>query len=153
NCFGKERHVRRLLVGSARRRPVLRSSITTGAMAAALAVAAMSSAQAIPISVEFNFVPNGTLTANTGDVTTATNITPGTPDTVTSILANNIGLVTGQTITLTSPTPVALGSSFTKSFTTTLNGQNLTFLENLTVTGLTPGPTSLGVTATGTITQ
>ncbi len=132
---------------------MLRSSITTGAMAAALAVAAMSSAQAIPIIAEFNFVPFGTLTANTGDVTTATTITPGAPDNVTSILANNIGLVTGQTITLTSPTPVTLASTFTKSFTTTLNGQNLSFVENLTVTGVTIGPDSRGITASGTITQ
>src|ERR1044071_1134545 len=90
---------------------------------AALAVAAfgvVSPAWAIPIQVAFNFVPNGTLTANTGDVTTATTITPGAPDTVTQILLNNIGLTSGTVVGLTDPTPVTLGSSFTKSFTTSL---------------------------------
>jgi hypothetical protein len=109
----------------------------------------LSAANAVPIILEFNFVPNGTLTANTGDVTTATSITTGAPLTVTSIVANNTGLVSGQSITMTSPTPVTLGSTFTKSFTTPLGS----FLENLTVSLVTPGPSSLGVTATGTITQ
>jgi hypothetical protein len=109
----------------------------------------LSAANAVPITLEFNFVPNGTLTANTGDVTTATSITTGAPLTVTSIVANNTGLVSGQSITMTSPTPVTLGSTFTKSFTTPLGS----FLENLTVSMVTPGPTSLGVDATGTITQ
>src|SRR5215469_17659547 len=89
---------------------------------AVLAVATLSlmgsAANAIPISVGFNFVPTGTLTSNTGDVTTATTITSGAPDMVTTILQNNIGLTTGTTIALTSPTPVTLGSTFTKSFTT-----------------------------------
>jgi hypothetical protein len=104
---------------------------------------------AIPISVGFNFVPTGSLTANTGDVTTATTITSGAPDLVTVILFNNIGLVSGQTIALTSPTPVTVGSTFTKTIVTALG----TFVENLTVTLITPGPGSLGVTAVGTITQ
>jgi len=108
-----------------------------------------SSAWAIPISVAFNFVPTGTLTANTGDVTTATTITSGAPDIVTTILQNNIQLAAGTTIAITSPTPVTLGSTFTKSFTTPLG----TFLENLTVTLVTPGPSSRGITATGTISQ
>ena len=109
----------------------------------------LSAANAVPITLEFNFVPNGTLTANTGDVTTAISITTGAPLTVTSIVANNTDLVSGQSITMTSPTPVTLGSTFEKSFTTPLG----TFLENLTVSLVTPGPSSLGVTATGTITQ
>jgi MYXO-CTERM domain-containing protein len=115
----------------------------------AIAVGALvaSPAWAIPINVEFNFVPTGTLTANTGDVTTATTITSGAPDLVTSIIQNNVNLVTGQTIALTSPTPTTVGATFTKSFTTSLGS----FSENLTVTLLTPGPSSLGVTATGTI--
>ena len=118
---------------------------------AALAVAAfgvVSPAWAIPIQVAFNFVPNGTLTANTGDVTTATTITPGAPDTVTQILLNNIGLTSGTVVGLTDPTPVTLGSSFTKTFTTSVGA----FTENLTVSLVTPGPSSLGVSATGTIT-
>jgi len=116
----------------------------------AIAAGALGASQAwaIPISVGFNFVPTGTLTANTGDVTTATSITAGAPDVVTSIIQNNVNLVTGQTITLTSPTPTTVGATFTKSFTTSLGS----FLENLTVTLLTPGPSSLGVDATGTIT-
>ena len=121
------------------------------ALGTALAVAAfgvVSPAWAIPIQVAFNFVPNGTLTANTGDVTTASTITSGAPDIVTGIIANNVNLVTGQTISLTSPTPVTLGAAFTTSFTTSLGN----FLENLTVTLVTPGPISLGVSAAGTIT-
>jgi hypothetical protein len=120
------------------------------AVAAAVALSlAGSAANAVSINVSFNFVPNGTLTANTGDVTTATTITSGAPDTVTAILQNNIGLTTGTNITLTSPTPVTLGSTFTKSFTTTLGS----FLESLTVDLVTPGPSSLGIQAAGTITQ
>jgi hypothetical protein len=117
---------------------------------AALALSLVgSAANAIPISVGFNFVPTGTLTANTGDVTTATTITSGAPDIVTTILQNNIQLASGTTIAITSPTPVTLGSTFTKSFTTPVG----TFLENLTVTLVTPGPSSRGITATGTISQ
>ena len=45
-------------------------------VAAVVALSLMgSAANAIPITLEFNFVPNGTLTANTGNVTTATSIT------------------------------------------------------------------------------
>src|SRR5262245_60281474 len=107
------------------------------------------SANAVTISVAFNFVPTGTLTANTGDVTTATTITSGAPDVVTTILGlNNIGLTTGTTIALTSATPVNISSLFTKSFTTPLGA----FSENLTVTLVTPGASSLGITAAGTIT-
>src|SRR5438067_13842655 len=119
------------------------------ALGTVLAVAALgvAPAWAIPIQVAFNFVPTGTLTANTGDVTNATTITSGAPDIVTQILQNNVGLIGGQTIALTSPTPVTLGSPFTKSFTTALG----VFQENLTVSLVTPGPTSLGVDATGLI--
>src|SRR5437763_16020731 len=120
----------------------MRSSL--GGVLAVAALGVVSPAWAIPIEVAFNFVPTGTLTANTGDVTTATTITSGAPDIVTQILQNNVGLVSGQTITLTSPTPVTPGSSFTKSFTTALG----VFTENLTVSFVTPGPTSLGIDAT-----
>jgi len=108
-----------------------------------------SVASADPIQVQFNFVPNGTLTADTGDVTTANTITAGAPDTVTSIVTNNIGLTSGTNISLTDPTPVTLGSVFQKSFTTVFG----TFLEILTVNSVTPGSGSLGIQATGTITQ
>ena len=126
------------------------SSLRNALLSTVVSVAALSAspAWAIPIEVAFNFVPTGTLTANTGDVTTATTITSGAPDIVTQILQNNVGLVSGQTISLTSPTPVTLGSSFTKSFTTALG----VFTENLTVSLTTPGPSSLGVDAAGTIT-
>ena len=127
------------------------SSLRTALLGTVVTVAALSAAPAwaIPINVGFNFVPTGTLTANTGDVTTATTITSGAPDIVTTILQNNIQLAAGTTIAITSPTPVTLGSTFTKSFTTPLG----TFLENLTVTLVTPGPSSRGITATGTISQ
>jgi PEP-CTERM motif len=108
-----------------------------------------SPAWAIPISTEFNFVPTGTLTANTGDVTTATTITTGAPDLVTTIISDNTGLVTGTNIALTSPTPVTLGSTFTKTYTTALG----IFSEALTVDLVTPGPSSLGITAAGTISE
>src|SRR5215831_12547749 len=126
---------------------MIKSRSAIAALCGAVATLSLMSgaANAIPISAAFNFVPTGTLTANTGDVTTATTITSGAPDVVTSIIQNNVNLVTGQTVTLTSPTPVTVGATFTKSFTTSLGS----FLENLTVTLVTPGPSSLGVTATG----
>jgi hypothetical protein len=110
-----------------------------------------SAANAIPINVSFNFVPTSTLTANTGSVTTATTITSGAPDQVTTILTNNIGLTSGQTVTLTSPTPVTMGAAFQKTFSTTIGGLAANFTENLTVTTVTPGPTSRGIDASGTI--
>ena len=116
-------------------------------IAAGLAFA--GAASAIPIIVVFNFVPTGVLTSNTGDVTNATTITSGAPDIVTTIFANNIGLVGGTTINLTSPTPVTLGSVFTKSWTS----GGFLFTETLTVTLVTPGPTSLGIAAVGTLTS
>jgi len=128
------------------------SSLRTALLSTVMAVAAVSAspAWAIPISVGFNFVPNGTLTSSpVNDITAATTVTSGAPDTVTTIILNNIGLTTGQTINLTSPTPVTLGAAFTKSFTTPLGS----FLENLTVTAVTPGTNSRGITATGTISQ
>ena len=55
--------------------------------AAGLALSlSLSAANAVPITLEFNFVPNGTLIANTGDVATATSITSGAPLTVTQIV-------------------------------------------------------------------
>jgi len=107
-------------------------------------------ALAVPIQTAFNFVPFGTLTANTGDVTTANTITSGAPDLVTTILVDNTGLVSGATvITLTDPTPVTLGAKFTKTFTTVLG----IFTETLTVTSVTPGASSLGIQAVGTIAE
>jgi hypothetical protein len=129
--------------------------VLSAAVAVALSVVG-TAAKAIPIEVSFNFVPNGTLTANTGDVTTATTITNGAPDTVTTILpGNNIGLVSGQAINLFSNLipdsliPVTGGAQFFKSFSTPLG----TFLETLVITLVTPGPSSLGITAQGFITQ
>src|SRR5438067_10427633 len=73
------------------------SSLRNALLSTVVSVGALSAspAWAIPIEIGFNFVPNGTLTANTGDVTTATTITSGAPDTVTTILVNNIGLPSG----------------------------------------------------------
>lgn len=118
-------------------------------LAAAAAVALSAPALAVPIDVNFNFVPFGTLTANTGDVTTAATITSGAPNVITTILSNNIGVVSGQQVTLTSPTPTTLGSTFTKVFTTAFG----TFTETLTVNLVTVGATSLGISAAGTIVQ
>src|ERR1700737_5337142 len=94
------------------------SSLRTALLSTVMAVAAVSAspAWAIPIQVAFNFVPNGTLTsAPVNDITAATTVTSGAPDTATPLILNNIGLTTGQTINLTSPTPVTLGAAFTKS--------------------------------------
>lgn len=121
------------------------------AVAVTSAAAALSTpASAIPIEAIFNVAALGSFTADTGDVTTANTITSGAPNLVGAIVSNNVGLVAGQSITL-SPDPmgVTIGSIFTKEFTTALG----TFLETLTVTSVTPGASSLGVLAVGTITQ
>src|SRR5262245_47712731 len=132
------------------REAIMKSKLLATGSVAALALSLVgSAANAIPINVEFNFVPTGTLTADTGEVNNATTITSGDQNVVITILQNNVGLTSGTTIALTSPTPVNVGSLFTKSFTT----PDGSFLENLTVTLVTPGPTSLGITATGTISQ
>jgi hypothetical protein len=119
------------------------------AAVASAALGAASPAWADTISTAFNFVPFGTLTANTGDVTTATTITPGAPDGVTTILVDNTGLVSGTSIILTDPTPTTLGATFTKTFTTALG----TFTESLTVTNVTTGIGSRSILATGTIVE
>lgn len=123
------------------------------ALMAAVACAALiaaSPALADAISFQFNFAAFGTLTADTGDVTTATTITPGAPDKVTSILTDNTSLVSGTTIVgLTDPTPVTLGAEFTKTFATAFG----VFTESLTVTSVTKGTSSLGITATGTVVE
>lgn len=119
-------------------------------VAAAALVVGAGSAMAVPISVTFNVAALGSFTADTGDVTTATTITNGAPTVVGAILANNIGLLAGQSVTL-SPNPlgVKVGDVFTKEFTTAFG----TFLETLTVTSSTPTANSLGVQAVGTIVQ
>jgi hypothetical protein len=110
---------------------------------------AASPALAIPISVEFNFVPTGTLVADTSDVTTATTITAGNPLEVTSIVLNNVGLVSGQGLLLTTPTPLALGSVITKIFDTA----DGTFTETLTVTKDSVTTEARGTQASGTIAE
>ena len=112
---------------------------------------AASPAMAIPIQIDtvFNFVPTGILTADTGDVTTATTITAGNPLQVTSILTDNTGLVSGQNLLLTSPTPLAVGDTFTKIFTTPLG----IFTEALTVTNSGTATHARGILASGTISE
>jgi hypothetical protein len=119
------------------------------ATALAATLPLMGTASAVPISTTFNFIPTTTLTADTGNVTTATTITSGAPLLVTNIITDNTGLVPlVTTIGLTSPTPVTLGSAFVKTWTTA----DGTFTANLTVTDVTKGTTSLGIDATGTVT-
>src|SRR6185369_4415304 len=121
-------------------------SALLGSFVAAMAMA--GPVWAVPINTTFNFVPTTVLTANTGNVSTATTITSGAPDIVTSIITDNTGVVSlSSVISLQTPTPVTLGSVFTKTFTTLLG----VFTETLTVTLVTPGPSSLGIQATGTI--
>lgn len=120
----------------------------------ALAVAAAAtvfagSASAIPIDISFNVAALGTFIANTGDITTATTITSGSPDVAGAILNNNINLLGGTSIFLSPIMGVTLGSVFTKEFTTSMG----TFLETLTVYSRTPSANALGVLASGTIVQ
>ena len=117
---------------------------------AAAATTFAGSASAAFIDIGFNFVPTGTLSANTGDVTTATTITTGAPLVVTAIIANNVGLTFLQNVSLApDPLTVGLGTTFTKTFTTALG----TFVENLTVVVSTPTANALSVVAAGTIMQ
>jgi hypothetical protein len=120
------------------------------AAVACAALIAASPALADTIEAVFKFVPTGTLTADTGDVTTANTITSGVPELITSIITNNIDLSASTTIiSLTSPTPVTMGATFMKVFDTAFGE----FTENLTVTSVSPGTSSLGITASGTITE
>jgi PEP-CTERM motif len=123
-----------------------RNALLVGMVGAALGA---SPALAIPIDTEFNFVPLGTLTADTGDVTTASTITSGAPLVVGAIVSDNTGLVSGQSVLLSSPTPLTVGSAFTKTYTTALG----TFVEDLTVTSSSPGTNARGILAAGTITE
>ena len=123
------------------------AKICAAAIVASLAL--MGAAYAAPINTTFNFVPLGTLTGNTGDITTSTSITSGAPLLVTGIVTDNTGLVSGQNLTLTSPTPLTVGDTFVKSWTTALG----TFTADLTVTVRTTGITSLGIDAVGTVTE
>jgi PEP-CTERM motif len=120
-----------------------------GAAAIVASLALMGTASAAAINTTFDFVPFGTLTANNANLTLATSITSGAPLEVTTIMADNTGLVSGQSITLTNPMPLTLGATFVKSWTTALG----TFTEDLTVTSVTTGTTSLGIDATGMITE
>jgi purine-cytosine permease-like protein len=121
--------------------------ISAAAIVASFAL--MGAASAAAISTEFDFVPFGVLTSNTGNITTATSITSGAPLEVTTILTDNTGLAPTDSVSLTSPMPLTVGSAFTKSWTTALG----TFTAALTVTSRTTGATSLGIDATGTVTE
>jgi hypothetical protein len=119
----------------------LRNALLVGVVGAALGA---SPAMAIPMTFAFNFVPTTTLTADTGDVTSANTITSGAPLLVTAIAAlpvNNIGLTTSSTVTLTDPTPLNVGNTFTKT------------IVSLTVTNSAALGSSRGVLASGTITE
>ena len=123
---------------------IIAKSLKTAAVVISLGVAGLAAAD--PIQAAFNIVPTGPITCNNADVTFATSCSPGAPDIVTVILANNIGLLSGQTISL-STIPLTLGASFTKTFTTPLG----IFTELLTVNLVTPGPSSIAITGAGTI--
>ena len=113
------------------------------------AVALAGPVSAVPISTAFNFVPFGSFTANTGDVTTMTSVSGGAPYLVSVILFDNTGLASGQNLTLTDPMPLTIGAMFTKTFTTARG----TFVESLTIDTRTSGASSLGITASGTIVE
>jgi hypothetical protein len=123
------------------------TKFTGAAVVASLSFA--GTAYAVPIATTFNFVPTTALAANTGSVATATTISAGAPDIATSILTDNTGLSGGQTIALTDPTPVTVGSAFTKSYATALGD----FVASLTVTSAIATSSSLAILASGTITE
>jgi hypothetical protein len=127
-----------------------------GAAAILGGLALTSAAYATPIDTTFNFVPFGVLTIATpiGGIllNNATSIGGGAPLEVSTIVTDNTGLVSGQQLSLSDPTPTTVGSTFTKSWTTLLG----TFVESLTVTSVTPGTggtQSLAVDAMGTVTE
>ena len=122
-------------------------------LAAAILVAGAGSAFAVPISVAFNFVPfGGTLTGNTGDITTSTsvlfiggNYLINGIDTVVTL--NNIGVTLGQGVTMSNPMPLTLGSTFVKTFI----ARGVTYTESLTLDSVAPSASSRSVTAFGPI--
>lgn len=122
-------------------------------LAAAILVAGAGSAIAAPISVAFNFIPfGGTLTGNTGDITTSTSVsfTGGSyliNGIETLITTNNIGVALGGVVNLSNPMPLTLGATFIKSFMA--NG--ITFTETLTIDSLATSGSSRSITARGTI--
>ncbi len=129
------------------RTTVLSKVLGIAAMAGGLGFA--GTASAVPIVAVFNVTALGAFVADTNNVETATTITSGAPNLIAAIQgANNIGLISGDPVTL-SPTalPVTVGAQFTKQFTTSLG----TFLETLTVTSRSPTQNALGILAGGTI--
>lgn len=119
----------------------------------AVAVAAASfagTASAIPMNLIFNVATVGTMTANTGNVATATSISDSGPDFVGAIALNNIGLTTFLPVYFApSAMGVTVGSMFTKTFSTALG----TFQEFLTIIVSTSAANSRTVIAKGTITE
>jgi hypothetical protein len=129
---------------------IVKKGLGIAAITAGLAFA--GAASATPIAVAFNFVPFGSFDCNgaapgPGNITTATSCTSGAPLLVSTILLNNVGLVSGQGLAITDPTPLTLGAEFTKTFSTALGN----FTELLTITNVSVGATSLGIIASGTI--
>jgi len=125
---------------------------TFRAVAVAAAVTAFAGvASAIPVISTFNFtIFGGTLTSNTGDITTATSVSyAGGVYGVNGVAADNIGVNLFQTLTLTNPMVFTVGSVFSKEFSTS----NGTFLETLTVNTFSTSISSASITASGTITQ
>ena len=122
-------------------------------LAAVILVAGAGSAIAAPISVAFNFIPfGGTLTGNTGDITTSTSVTYAGGnylingiDTVATL--NNIGVTLGQVVGLSNPMPLTLGATFVKTFTVGA----ITYTESLTVDSVASSGSSRSITAFGTI--
>jgi len=125
---------------------------TFRAVAVAAAVTAFAGvASAIPVISTFNFtIFGGTLTSNTGDITTSTSVSyAGGVYGVNGVAADNIGVNLFQTLTLTNPMVFTVGSVFSKEFST----GNGTFLETLTVNTFSTSISSASITASGTITQ
>lgn len=122
-------------------------------LAAAILVAGAGSAIAAPISVGFNFIPfGGTLTGNTGDITTSTSVTyVGGNYLINGIdsfaTVNNIGVTLGQVVGLSNPMPLTLGATFVKTFI----AMGVTYTESLTIDSVASSASSRSITAFGTI--
>ena len=127
--------------------------LRTTLLVAGASLAVMGTASAVPINTTFNFIPSGTLIATPniappGTLGVATFVTSGAPDLVTGIVTDNTGLIPLiTTVFLTNPTPVTLGATFTKAWTTALG----TFTASLTVTQVDRLLSSLSIQATGTV--
>ena len=99
------------------------------------------------IQTRFSFLAANAPTADTGDITTATTATAGSPVNVSSITTDNTGLTNGQALVLMSPTPLTVGATFLVIWSTALG----TMTAHLTVTSSVVSGTTRTIGATGSV--